>query len=79
MIKLTDFKTDKSTVSCKIYPEGSSASGALVIEKENGDILDYSLPQNYEWCINHVDHAARELFRLSTDDTFPCEKIIYWY
>ena len=79
MVRLTDFASDDKTLSCKLYPEDSPSPGTLIIEKASGEIIDFTLPKDYEWCANHVAHAARELRLLGELGSFPPERRVYWY
>lgn len=79
MVKLLNIKKNDNIIECDIMPEDSSKKGHLVVDISSEDILEYTLPADYEWCINHVHHAKRFLLRLKTSNDIPDERLIMWY
>lgn len=79
MVKLKNIKKNNNTIGCDIYPEDSDRSGHVLVDIDAGDIKEYTLPNGYEWCINHVYHAASTLIDISHQSEVPNEKIVMWY
>lgn len=59
MIELKNIKIDGNTVKCEIYPEDSRESGCIEVDVLENKIVNSALPQGYEWCKNHLEHARR--------------------
>ena len=58
MIKLKNLKIDEQeNIICDAYPESAKEPGKIVVSKE--EMIDFSLPQGYEWCEYHIRHAER--------------------
>ena len=81
MIKLKNIKIDNDFVSCDIYPEDSIANGYMKINIANGEVESYLLPEGYEYCDNHVEHARHFIINHLEDiQSVPIiEKTIMWY
>lgn len=77
MIKLKNLKKNDTNVLCDVIPEDSSNSGSLIVSV-NGDVINYTLPSGYEWCINHIYHAARKIKELVNKGTLPSEITVMW-
>lgn len=78
MIRLKNIKKNNSLIECDIIPEDSSQSGHIVVDVISEEIKEYSLPEGYKWCKNHVTHAKNKLIELSTKDNIPNEKLVMW-
>ena len=78
MIKLENIKKINSIISCRILPEDAESYGSLVVDVVNRSIIDYDLPDGYQWCKNHVVHAAEALFRMALLNDIPSEKKVAW-
>lgn len=61
-----------------IFCQRTEISGHIVIDLTSGKLIDFMLPEGYEWCENHVHHAVRNLMRLSQDENFPDEYLVVW-
>ena len=57
MIQLERIIRNGDTVACDIYPEGSRESGHLEVNIKTGE-GEYTLPDGYEYCSSHANHAA---------------------
>lgn len=81
MIKLKNIETDNVFVFCDIYPEDSVKKGYIKINIANGEIESYLLPEGYEYCDNHIEHAKSFIVNnLSDIKRIPItEKTIMWY
>lgn len=77
MVKLKNLKKNNDTILCDVFPEDSVNSGTLVVNT-SGNVIDYSLPDGYEWCINHIYHAARKIRELVNNGTLPSEITVMW-
>ena len=80
MVKLKNIVIDKDLAKCDIFPEDSLKNGHVEVDLIKNKIISSSLPEGYEWCTNHVQHAATALCKLSqSEDTLPKEKLVMWY
>ena len=79
MVKLKSIKKNNSLIECDIFPGDSLKSGHIVVDIVSAEVQEYSLPEGYEWCINHINHAKNKLIELSTENNIPKEKLVMWY
>ena len=79
MLKLKNIKRNNRVIECDIIPEDSKQKGNVVVDIASGNLREYSLPEGYEWCRNHVNHAQIELLKLSREKNMPDEKLVMWY
>lgn len=79
MLKLRNIKRNETVIECDIIPEDSNHAGHMIVDMDSGNIQEYSLPDGYEWCRNHVNHAQTELLKLSREKDIPGEKLVMWY
>ena len=79
MIKLKNIKIDSAVLSCDIVPEDSELSGYIKIDTSTQN-CEYSLPQGYGWCRNHIEHAKDFLIgSIESKNALPSEALIMWY
>lgn len=78
MIKLLNIKKNNSIIECDIVPEDSIVSGHMIVDTSLNMIKSYYLPDGYEWCTSHVDHAKEVMIRMSKNTDIPKEKLIMW-
>ena len=79
MIKLKNIVIDGNIIKCDIFPEDSEQRGTLEVDIEQKS-ASYVLPDGYEWCINHIEHAKNNLIRAyNRNDPIPKQKIIMWH
>lgn len=79
MVKLKNIKKSDLIIECDIIPEDSTDSGHIIVDLNSGDIKGFSLPDGYEWCRNHVNHARNNLITLANEDHMPKEYLVMWY
>lgn len=79
MIKLKNIKIENDTVTCDLLPEDSSEYGYIVVNIHTKNIQEYVLPQGYEWCKNHIEHAKENLIKMCETNTLQNELTIMWY
>lgn len=79
MVKLVNLKKNSATAECDILPEDSAQSGHIVIDLASGELKEFSLPEGYEWCRNHVNHAKKKLLELIKESILPKEYLVMWY
>lgn len=63
-----------------LYPEDSRDKGFIKIDIQKGEVTEYSLPKDYEYCINHIAHAKN--FIVNNKDEIIGglkEKLLMWY
>lgn len=80
MIKIKNIKINDTLITCDIFPEDSVKNGLLKIDRVKNEIINYSLPKDYEWCKSHLNHARNYLIDLANNSSnIPDEKLIMWY
>ncbi len=79
MVKLKNIKKNDYFIESDIIPEDSQKSGHVTVDIKSGELKAYDLPEGYEWCTNHVNHAKNKLLEISSLDNLPKEKLIMWY
>lgn len=79
MVRLKNLRRNSATIECDIYPEDSKHSGQVIVDLDSGAVLGYSLPEGYEWCRNHVNHAKTALIELSKMEHLPTDYLVKWY
>lgn len=78
MIKLKNIAKNDSVISCEIYPEGCIIPGTLSCDVNRRDIIEYHLPEGYEWCKKHVYHALETILSMVDKDELLKEKCVMW-
>lgn len=79
MIKLDNITIKENIIMCDIYPEDSIKKGILKVDFTTKEILEYTLPENYEYCKNHISHAKNFLLEMIESGTILKTKTIMWY
>ena len=79
MVKLKNIKKSNALIECDILPEDSIERGHIIVDLKSEEIKEYVLPKNYEWCRNHINHAARKLIELNEMNSLPDEYLVMWY
>ena len=80
MIKLKNIVIDEKVAKSEIIPEDSQEIGNIEVDLIENKILSFVLPQGYEWCENHLNHAKEYLVAISNSKSvIPKEKVIMWY
>jgi len=79
MVILKNIKKNDNYIECDIYPEDSTSCGHILVDTATKDIIEYVLPEGYEWCRNHVNHARFALVEIADQLELPNEKIVMWY
>ncbi|MBE6764004.1 MAG: hypothetical protein E7553_06630 [Ruminococcaceae bacterium] len=79
MVLLKNIRIEGSVIKSDIYPENSPKAGRVSVELQTGEIIDYYLPVDFEWCKNHLFHAKRELIAIAKTKEIPKEKLLMWY
>lgn len=78
MVRLKNIERNSNIIECDIIPEDSIESGHVSVQIDSKKIENFSLPNGYEWCRNHVEHARMALLKLVQEDNIPNEKLIMW-
>ncbi len=69
-------------MECDILPENSKDFGHVVVDFQSEDpyeTVEYTLPEGYEDCLNHVSHAVTALLEMKDLDEIPSERLVMWY
>lgn len=79
MVKLKNLMiNEKGIVTGDIYPEDAKVPGQIKVSRDG--LIDYTLPEGYEWCGNHLQHS--EHFIISNYDKIRSgeikEPLIMW-
>jgi len=78
MVRLKNIAIKNGNVECDFSPEDCLKSGRLVVDIQTKEVVNCTLPDGYEWCLNHVRHAVDYLCNI-TPDNMPNEKCIMWH
>lgn len=78
MIRLKNIVKNSNVIQCQIMPEDSKEYGELKVYLST-ESFDYTLPNGYDWCENHVYHAKQALIEMAKSNTIVKEKTIMWY
>lgn len=79
MVKLKNLKRNDNLAECDIIPEDSQQVGHITVNLDSEELENFLLPADYEWCENHVQHAARTLAELMKNGEMPEEYLVMWY
>lgn len=79
MVKLKNLEKNNNIGRCDIIPEDSPISGHITLSLDSGELIEYSLPAGYEWCLSHVHHAARNLVKILDSVNPQKEYLVMWY
>ena len=79
MVRLRNLRKTDTIGECDIIPEDSQQVGHITVNLNSGKLEEVLLPEGYEWCENHVYHAARNLIALLKGDDIPEEYLVMWY
>ena len=77
MINLKNIRKVDGNILCDAFPEDCGVPVPLVLNVKNETVSPYTLPDGYEWCMSHIEHAKR--FLLSVSDKLPKEFLLMWY
>lgn len=78
MIRLKNIKQKNDIIECDIIPEDSTESGYINVDINSGNIIQFKLPNEYEWCRNHVEHAKHALLEMRNKNTLVSERLLMW-
>lgn len=78
MVKLKNIVKNNNMIQCDIYPEDSKEKGFITVNVITGELESYVLPKEYEWCMNHLQHAKRALLDMVKADKMQDEKVVMW-
>ena len=82
MVKLKNIKKNGTFMECDILPEDSKDFGHVAIDLRSKDpykTVEYTLPEGYEDCLNHVSHTVTALLKMKDLDEIPSERLVMWY
>ena len=78
MVRLRNIKKNDYIIESDILTEDSQKLGHVIVDIKSGELKEFDLPEGYEWCTNHVNHAKDKLIEMSKQNSFPEEKLIMW-
>ena len=81
MVRVKNFKYENGNIEADIYPESSTVPGKVIVSPD-GKMVEYTLPEGYEYCTIHVSHARWFIYEnldkiLNSEIT--TERLIMWY
>ena len=79
MVRLKNIERNNNIIECDIIPEDSEEYGHVAVNIETADVESYCLPENFEWCTNHVRYAKWVLLEMADDLDLPEERLVMWY
>ena len=82
MIVLKNIRRNDNLMECDIIPEDSENLGHMVVDFQSEDpyeTVEYTLPEGYEGCLNHISHAVTALQEMKDLDEIPSERLVMWY
>lgn len=81
MVRAKNFKYENGNIEADIYPESSTVPGKVIVSPD-GKMVEYTLPEGYEYCTIHVSHARwfiYENFDKILNSEITTERLIMWY
>ena len=78
MIRLKNIEKNNNIIQCDIIPEDSNELGHLSIDIDTKKIIEQCLPDNYEWCKKHIQHAKDTLMQMVMNEKIEKEKLVMW-
>lgn len=78
MVTLKNIEKNNNLIECDIIPEDSKESGHIAVKVDTNEIESFSLPNGYEWCINHIEHAKTALLEMVKNNNIQKEKLVMW-
>ena len=79
MIKLQNIAIENGIARSNIFPEDSEVGGNIAVDVLKNEIIKFALPDGYEWCRKHIEHAKEYLIRLgNSEEPIPKEKTLMW-
>lgn len=80
MVLLKNFKYENGNIEADIYPESSTVPGKVIVSPD-GKMVEYTLPEGYEYCESHVSHARWFIYKNFDKilDSEITQQLIMWY
>lgn len=79
MIRLQKIQRNDRTISCEAFVEDSVTPIPLCYDFETQNLDNYVLPDNYEYCKEHISFAKDYLKNCRNIANIPEKKTIMWY
>lgn len=80
MIKLKNIAKENDRIICDAFVEDCDKPVRLSLNTKNAEFDKIVLPEDYEWCTSHINHAKRYLISLINEEIITStEKCIMWY
>lgn len=79
MIELKQISRTDNKITCIAFVEDCQEQIQLFYDINNKKINNVKLPDGYQWCTSHINHAEQYLKSLETEKSIPTQKTIMWY
>ena len=79
MIVLKNIARNSTRITCDAYVEDCKQAVSLVFDEKLKELEAYSLPDGYEWCVDHIMHARKWLSSLDGKPIEKSTRTIMWY
>lgn len=79
MIVLKNITRTNSCIVCDAYVEDCKQAVHLSFDESKLVLGSYTLPNDYEWCINHIMHAKKYLVSIAGKPIESQTHTIMWY
>ena len=78
MIKLVKIRRSGSKILCDAYVEDCIIPVPLIFDIASGEFSEYVLPNGYEYCKSHINHAKTYLKGIKNDRQINDNHTIMW-
>lgn len=79
MVILKNIKRNETTMECDFYPEGDCEYGHMIVDLNSEEIIESSIPEEYDHGLNYKGHTRSALVELSQKEELPEKWIVMWY
>ena len=79
MIRLKNITKNKNIITCDVYVEDCKEPVLIILDTGGKKLQNYELPERYEWCHSHINHAKRNLLEMDRENKLVNETTVMWY
>lgn len=77
MVLLKRIKINGGIAEADFFPEDSKVCGHVTVDLDTEDFTETISVDGYD--LGYASHAARELVRISKEDSIPEKRTVMWY